>query len=97
MLPWLLCSILTASTGFLADIFFKQQIGFAFEILTAILRTAAVVIGIWREDFTLAIICYAIGTAISILAQYIWLFSLIKRYDAEVICASHEPVGDSEI
>ena len=97
MLPWLLCSILTASTGFLADIFFKQQIGFAFEILTAILRTAAVVIGIWREDFTLAIICYAIGTAISILAQYIWLFSLIKRYDAEVIFASHEPVGDSEI
>ena len=97
MLPWLLCSILTASTGFLADIFFKQQIGFAFEILTAILRTAAVVIGIWREDFTLAIICYAIGTAISILAQYIWLFSLIKRYDAQVICASHEPVGDSEI
>ena len=96
MLPWLLCSILTASTGFLADIFFKQQIGFAFEILTAILRTAAVVIGIWREDFTLAIICYAIGTAISILAQYIWLFSLIKRYDAEVICASHDPVGDSE-
>ena len=97
MLPWLLCSILTASTGFLADIFFKQQIGFAFEILTAILRTAAVVIGIWREDFTMAIICYAIGTAISILAQYIWLFSLIKRYDAEVLCASHEPVGDSEI
>ena len=97
MLPWLLCSILTASTGFLADIFFKQQIGFAFEILTAILRTAAVVIGIWKHDFTLAIICYAIGTALSVLAQYIWLASLIKNYDNQLICANHEPVGDSEI
>lgn len=97
MLPWLLCSILTASTGFLADIFFKQQIGFAFEILTAILRTAAVVIGIWQHDFTLAIICYAIGTALSVLAQYIWLASLIKNYDNQLICASHDQPGDSEI
>ena len=97
MLPWLLCSILTASTGFLADIFFKQQIGFAFEILTAILRTAAVVIGIWQHDFTLAIICYAIGTALSVLAQYIWLASLIKNYDNQLICANHDQPGDSEI
>lgn len=97
MLPWLLCSLLTASTGFLADIFFKQQIGFAFEIATAILRTAAVIIGIWKQDFTLAIICYAIGTAISVLAQYIWLTSLIKNYDARLIFASHDQAGDNEI
>ncbi len=95
MLPWLLCSILTASTGFLADIFFKQQIGFAFEILTAILRIVAVAIGIWQADFTLAIICYAIGTAISILAQYIWLVGLVKKYDAQLISAYPEPSGDS--
>ena len=97
MLPWLLCSILTASTGFLADIFFKQQIGFAFEILTATLRTAAVVIGIWQHDFTLAIIYYAIGTALSVLAQYIWLANLIKNYDNQLICANHDQPGDSEI
>ena len=97
MLPWLLCSILTASTGFLADIFFKQQIGFAFEILTAILRTVAVVIGIWQNDFTLAIICYAIGTAISVIAQYLWLVSLIKKYDAQLTSASHDQSDDSEI
>jgi O-antigen/teichoic acid export membrane protein len=97
MLPWLLCSLLTASTGFLADIFFKQQIGFAFEIATAILRIVAVIIGIWKQDFTLAIICYAIGTAISVLAQYIWLTSLIKNYDARLIFASHDQAGDNEI
>lgn len=84
MLPWLLCSILTSSTGFLADIFFKQKIGFAFELLTTILRSIGVCIGIWLSNFTISIIGYTIGTAIAVAAQYIWLISLVKKYDSKL-------------
>lgn len=84
MLPWLLCSILTSSTGFLADIFFKQKIGFAFELLTTILRCFGVGVGIWLNDFTTSIIGYTIGTAIAVAAQYIWLFCLAIQYDSKL-------------
>jgi O-antigen/teichoic acid export membrane protein len=84
MLPWLLCSMLTSSTGFLADIFFKQKLGFGFELLTTILRSIGVCIGIWLSDFTISIIGYTIGTAIAVAAQYIWLISLIKKYDSKL-------------
>ena len=84
MLPWLLCSMLTSSTGFLADIFFKQKLGFGFELLTTILRSIGVCIGIWLSDFTISIIGYTFGTAIAVAAQYIWLISLVKKYDSKL-------------
>jgi hypothetical protein len=82
MLPWLLCSLLTSSTGFLADIFFKQKLGLGFEILTASLRTIGVVLGVVFADFTLSIIGYALGSAIAVAAQYSWLLGLARKYDA---------------
>lgn len=84
MLPWLLCSILTSSISFLADIFFKQKIGFRFELLTTILRSIGVFTGIWLADFTISIIGYTIGTAIAIIPQYIWLISLVRKYDSNL-------------
>lgn len=97
MLPWLLSSILTSSTGFLADIFFKQQIGFAFEMLTAILRVIGVVIGVWKDNFALSIICYAVGSAIAVIAQYIWLITLIKKYDSQLSSSGFDKSVDNEI
>ena len=85
LLPWLLCSLLTSSTGFLADVFFKQHIGFGFEILTVTLRTLGVVAGVIMQDFSISIIGYAAGSAIAVLAQFIWLANLAKRYDKRVL------------
>jgi O-antigen/teichoic acid export membrane protein len=82
MLPWVLCSLLTGSVSFLADVFFKQKVGLCFEILTSLLRTLGVVLGVVYEDFTLSIIGYSIGTAIAVAAQYIWLLGLTRQYDA---------------
>ena len=95
MLPWLLSSILTASTGFLSDIFMKQKIGFGFELLTAFLRVVGVVLGILLKDFSVAILCYALGTAIAITAQYIWLLSLVKRYDEQISVSNDGKADDS--
>ena len=88
MLPWVLCNLLTGSIGFLADIFFKQKIGLGFEILTSALRTAGVVVGVMCHDFKLSIIGYSMGTAVAIAAQYIWLISLTRKYDATLTSAT---------
>ena len=97
MLPWLLCSLLTSSTGFLADIFFKQKVGLGFEILTAFLRTIGVVLGVLCANFTLSIIGYVLGSAIAVTAQYIWLLSLARRYDTTLVSSRNAKSDDSEI
>lgn len=89
MLPWVLCNLLTGSIGFLADIFFKQKIGLGFEILTSVLRTAGVVVGVMCHDFKLSIIGYSMGTAVAVAAQYIWLISLTRKYDATLTSATN--------
>lgn len=88
MLPWVLCNLLTGSIGFLADIFFKQKIGLGFEILTSVLRTAGVVVGVMCHDFKLSIIGYSMGTAVAVAAQYIWLINLTRKYDATLTSAT---------
>ena len=96
MLPWLLSSILTASTGFLADIFMKQKVGFWFELFTAFLRVVGVVLGIVLADFSVAILCYSVGTAVAVTAQYIWLISLVKHYDAQISVTNDGRADDNE-
>jgi O-antigen/teichoic acid export membrane protein len=85
MLPWLLCSFLTGSSSFLSDVFFKQKIGFLFELLLAILRVVGVGLGMLLHDFSVAIAGYALGSAVAVLAQYVWLLTLVKKYDCEIV------------
>lgn len=81
MLPWIFCSLLTACTCFLADIFLRQKVGLYFELLLAVLRAVGVGVGCVLHDFEIAIIGYAIGSLVAILAQYVWLMCLVKKYD----------------
>ena len=85
MLPWLYVSLLTASTCYLSDVFMKQRVGLLFEILLAICRIVGLCVGILAQDFTIAIAAYSIGTAIAVLAQLIWLGSLVHRYDHSLV------------
>ena len=81
MLPWLVCNILSASIGYLPDIFFKQKIGLLFEIMLAVSRVIGVGLGIAMNSFTIAIAGYALGSAIVNGIQYIWLLSLVRKYE----------------
>lgn len=81
MLPWLACSVLCGSTGYLVDIFFKQKAGLFFEILLALSRVIGVGLGIAMHRFEVAIAGYAIGSAVVNAAQYIWYLSLIRTYE----------------
>ena len=81
MLPWLVLSLLSASTGYLTDIFFKQKAGLYFEILLAVSRVIGVGLGVIMNSFEIAIAGYAIGSAVVNAMQYVWYLSLVRRYD----------------
>lgn len=84
MLPWLYLSLLTGSTCYLSDVFMKQRIGLFFEILLAVCRVSGLCIGIAAKDFTIAIAAYSISTAIAVLAQLVWIASLVRKYDRHI-------------
>lgn len=79
MLPWLAANTMTASTGFLAGIFFKQNIELLFEVLLILLRIAAIATGIYCGDFRIFVILYSLVSFVIAAAHYIWLMMLISR------------------
>jgi len=81
MLPWLTCSILAASTGYLIDVFTKQKAGLFYEIMLAVSRSIGVGLGVVMRNFEIAIAGYAIGSALVNGIQYIWLLSLVRGYE----------------
>lgn len=85
MLPWLYFSLLTGSTCYLSDVFMQQKKGLFFEILLAVCRVAGLCVGIVAKDFMVAIAAYSIGTALAVLAQLVWLASLVCRYDNSLV------------
>lgn len=84
MLPWLYVSLLSCSINFLFDIFMKQPLGLFFELLLATFRIAGLGVGIWLHDFSLAILCYSISTALALSIQIVWMMNQVKRYDDSI-------------
>ena len=81
LLPWLCFSMLVAPICFLADVFGKQKIGLMFEILLVSARALGLMLGIWQQDFHLAVLAYSLSSALVIGAQLVWYLSLIRRYE----------------
>lgn len=81
MLPWLFFSMLVAPICFLSDVFQKQKIGLLFEVLLVTMRAVGLLMGILMNDFHLAILAYGMGSALVIMAQLVWLLSLVKDYE----------------
>lgn len=79
MLPWLAANTLTASTGFLAGVYFKQQIELLFEVLLIVLRISSIAIGIYTANFDTFVMFYSLASFAIAAAHYIWLMLLIKR------------------
>lgn len=90
MLPWLFFSFISCSINYLFDVFMKQKWGLFFEILLAALRVVGLVIGVWKQDFVLAIAAYSIGTAIALIIQIIWMMRLVHSYDRSISKSSAE-------
>jgi len=89
MLPWLVMSLLCSSTNFLPDIFFEQKKGLYFEIFLAMARLSGICIGLYYHNFTIAIAGYCLGSAAALLVQFIWLYSLVTRYERTICATTH--------
>ena len=81
LLPWLVCNILFTTTNFLFDVFSKQKAGLYFEILLAVLRLGGLLVGIAYGSFEIAIIGFAIGSAIGNIAPFLWTMWLVRNYE----------------
>lgn len=84
MLPWLLCSALVGPICFLSDLFGEQKKGLYFELLLIGLRSLGLLVGIHTHSFSTAVIGYSTGSAIAILCQLLWYWSLIRRYERSI-------------
>ena len=84
MLPWLYMSFLSCSINYLFDVFMKQKVGLWMEMLLAVCRTVGLLIGVWLNDFVVAIASYSIGTALALVVQIIWMLRLVYRYDQSI-------------
>lgn len=84
MLPWLAMSVLVAPICYLSDVFFQQKKGLLFEIALIVMRLLGIVIGIFYNDFYLAIIGFCIGSAIVIFFQLVWYLSLVRDYEKSI-------------
>ena len=81
MLPWLYVSLLSCSINYLFDVFMKQKLGLFFEVMLAVMRVAGLCIGIWSNNFMLAIICYSLFTALALVGQVVWMLLQVRQYD----------------
>jgi O-antigen/teichoic acid export membrane protein len=84
MLPWLYVSFLSCSINYLFDVFMRQKMGLIFEILLAVFRVIGLAIGIWQDDFVMAIALYSIGTAVAFVIQIIWMLRQVHQYDQSI-------------
>lgn len=90
MLPWLFCCFLNSSINFIPDIFYKQKTTLKFEIFSILVRIIGLSIGILIKNFSISIFCYAIGSCIAILTQYLWILNLIINYNKKTITCNHQ-------
>lgn len=81
MLPWLLMVCLNGPICFVADVFMAQGVGLVFECAILLARLAGLLLGVWLQRFDIAIIGYMAGSTIVLVAQQIWFYTLVTRYE----------------
>lgn len=81
LLPWMW--ILLAANSLLAIPYAlsKQQGEFYFSLASLLLRVVALLIGILRKDFLLAIQLYAAASSLVIILRLVWYGRLLRRHD----------------
>ena len=84
LLPWLLVMTIVAPVGFVTDVFGKQKMAFAIEVVYTVLRIGALMIGIALHDFRMALLLFSLSSALVIAGQAGWYIALIRRHDRQV-------------
>ena len=83
MMPWITCVFLIAPLAFLSEVFGKQKLFLAIEIIYLALRIGAMLAGIGLNSFRLAIILMSVVGTIVLLVQLGIYICLLRRYERE--------------
>jgi O-antigen/teichoic acid export membrane protein len=81
MLPWLLMVCLNGPICFVADVFMAQGVGLIYECAILLARVAGLSVGIYLQRFDYAIMGYSVASTIVLIAQLVWYYRLIERYE----------------
>ncbi|MGN0234745.1 MAG: lipopolysaccharide biosynthesis protein [Paludibacteraceae bacterium] len=82
MLPWFTCIFIVAPLAFVSDIFGKQRLFLIIECAYFLLRVLAIGIGIYMQDFDVAIILLSVtGTGVLLIQLLCYLY-FIRQYES---------------
>jgi O-antigen/teichoic acid export membrane protein len=84
MLPWLFLIMLNTSLVFIPNLFFKQKTTIKIEIIYFIFRLISLLLGIYFQNFKLAIILYCSISTFMHSIKLVWYFHLIKQYESSL-------------
>jgi len=84
LLPCLFLSILVSSLSFIPDIFFKQKTAAIIELIYLILKTIAILLGVYFQSFNLAIIFYCVIVTFMLMVKLLWYFKIVRKYELSV-------------
>lgn len=81
LLPWIVVRLLANSLAFVGNLFETQHVDFWMQVVMLALRVAALGIGVYMNNFRLAILLFcAVSTAVQ-LVQLAWYLWQLRRYD----------------
>lgn len=84
MLPWFFMQTLTASLVSIPKIFFKQRTAMLIGFVYILFRIVALFVGVWKQDFTLAIICFSVVSTVMVVVQLLWYLAIIRNHAASL-------------
>jgi len=85
LLPWFFATIFVKAFLFLPDIFFKQKKSMILEIVCLILRSLALIYGIYQNDFYIAIIAFSTVSFLTLFYQAGWYYRLVANYERQLV------------
>lgn len=83
MLPWLAIIAITNTFDFIFDVFGKQDKQFYFEIALFVLRALALLLGIYYQDFFLAVACFSAVSFVLRLVYATYQYYLLQQYEKQ--------------
>ncbi len=79
--PWLFMVFLTSPLTFLHELFFKQKTAMFIDIVYLVLRFFALMLGIWLNDITLALMLFSGTGALVVGYKLLWYMQLARKGD----------------
>lgn len=84
MLPCYVSMLITSTFNFIPDIFNKQKMTLLFEVINLIVSVAAIVIGIYLNDFHTVIMLLFQSYTLVWVAEGVWIYHIAGAYDKEL-------------